>query len=109
MWTTLQMVLVTAGNSPGTANAWGGQALCTFLCACISECAGEVCPAQTVCIPAFPNMQALGLTGSSLHPWWASPDQMDGLSQCQRGDSWQAKASPGHGSGSRPLTAPDSS
>ncbi|CAG05883.1 unnamed protein product [Tetraodon nigroviridis] len=53
--------------------------------------------------------QALGLTGSSPQPWWASPDQMDGLSQCQRGDSWQAQASPGHGSGSRPLTAPDSS
>ena len=104
MWTALQIVPVTAGNSAGAGG--GGGALCAFLCARISECAGEVCPAQGGCIP---GMQALALTGSSLHPWWASADQMDGLSRCQRGDSWQAQASPGRGSGTRPLTAPDSS
>lgn len=70
------------------------ECLCVFACACVCVC---LCVHVCMCdmcacvrtILAFMCIQS-GIWWVSLHPWWASLSQMDGLSQCQRGDSWLA-------------------
>lgn len=59
------------------------------VCSCIRVSVKHIC---SVCVCAFlrPCARRPGLWRVPLHPWWASLSQMDGLSQCQRGDSWPA-------------------
>lgn len=62
---------------------------------CVHACVVHVCPwmflNMSACVNTFlPSCVQSGIWRVSLHPWWASLSQMDGLSQCQRGDSWLA-------------------
>lgn len=86
MWTAPQIVLVIAQNSPCM------QHCTSFNCVRSSVTFVHIflfAPETCSCIPALMCLKPV-IWRVSLHPWWASLSQMDGLSQCQRGDSWLA-------------------
>lgn len=94
----LLMTTLNTQNSPGVWHCTSlymhvqkRACLASYLHKCLFEKKKPIYtqnrPTCFVYIPAIMCMQS-GIWRVSVHPWWASLCQMDGLSQCQRGDSW---------------------